>query len=415
MHGLECKSCSLANAASGRSQEQEYESDAGLDLIVAMDGSENCAHERRIRGLRHVECDRCAWRYGMGSRTLWVAALLFAMISAVAERAKAQENLDAGKSPSQIFAGTCTVCHKSARGLMKTVSPGALPGFLRQHYTTSSTMAGVLASYLISNGATDTRYAVGQPNPQPKGAKEGAKDATNEARTEARSAPPFDQPDHPGRRHPGTTASQETPAPHQAARPDVEGTTPQAEPGSHTGRHARQRLARPTEVPDAAKPEMDGQTPPQAAVDRAPDGRRLSAKQRLSKRGRSGEELPKNDSRTDTPREEPASVEPAKGEPAKTEAAKGDGDKVDGARPALGDKSDSATIEPPRGSDTPALRVDPVTPAPSAALSESPVAKSPSAPETTTSAVPPLPPAVAASTPPPLAAPAGPPAPPISQ
>jgi hypothetical protein len=401
-----------------------------LDLTVAMDGSENCAHERRIRGLRRAECDRRTWRYGMGSRTLWMAALLFAMSSALAERAKAQENLDAGKSPSQIFGGTCTACHKSPRGLMKTVSPGSLPGFLRQHYTTSSNMAGVLASYLISNGATDTRYAVGQPNPQQKGAKEGAKDATREARTDARSATPSDQPEHPGRRqHPGGAASQEAPDPSQAARPDAEGITP--EPGTHFGRNARQRLARPTDAPDATRPEMDGQTPPQAAVERGPDGRRLSSKQRLSKRGRSGEELPKTDIRTDTPRDAPASVEPAKGEPAKggpakSEAAKTDIDKVDsvrpdGGRPAPGDKSDSATIEPPREPDTPALRVDPVppvAPAPSAVLSEPPATTSPGGLDTptTTSAVPSPPPAVTASTPaPPMMAPAGPPVPPISQ
>jgi len=361
----------------------------------------------------------------MWSRRLGLAALLFAMSSVAAERALAQENLDAGKSPSQIFAGTCTACHKSPRGLMKTVSPGSLPGFLRQHYTTSSNMAGVLASYLISNGATDTRYAVGQPNPQ-KGAKEGAKDTTREARTDARSATPSDQPEHPGRRrHPGEAASQEAPEAHQAARPDAEGATP--EPATHFGRNARQRLARPTEAPDATRPDMDGQTPPQAAVERGPDGRRLSAKQRLSKRGKSSEELPKTDVRTDTPREEPASIEPAKGEPAKSDAAKTDIDRVDsvkpdGGRPASGDKSDSATIEPPREPDAPALRVDPVppvAPAPSAALSEPPAATSPGGlePPTTTSAVPSPPPAVTASTPapPPMVAPAGPPAPPISQ
>src|SRR3954447_25543923 len=67
------------------------------------------------------------------------------------------ENLEAGKSPSQIFAGTCSACHKSQRGLLKTVAPGSLPGFLRQHYTTSSEMAGQLSAFLLSNGATDTR------------------------------------------------------------------------------------------------------------------------------------------------------------------------------------------------------------------------------------------------------------------
>src|ERR1700733_13801041 len=67
------------------------------------------------------------------------------------------QNLEAGKSASQLFAGTCTACHKSPRGLLKTVSPGALPGFLREHYTTSSDMASQLASFLVSNGASDAR------------------------------------------------------------------------------------------------------------------------------------------------------------------------------------------------------------------------------------------------------------------
>src|SRR5580658_6528615 len=67
------------------------------------------------------------------------------------------QNLEAGKSPSQIFAGTCNACHKSPRGLLKTVSPGSLPGFLRQHYTTNSDMASLLSSYLVSNGAGDSR------------------------------------------------------------------------------------------------------------------------------------------------------------------------------------------------------------------------------------------------------------------
>src|ERR1700692_2885726 len=69
------------------------------------------------------------------------------------------QNLEAGKSPSQLFAGTCNACHKSPRGLLKTVSPGALPGFLREHYTTSGDMASQLASFLVSNGASDARQA----------------------------------------------------------------------------------------------------------------------------------------------------------------------------------------------------------------------------------------------------------------
>src|SRR6266436_8405841 len=106
----------------------------------------------------------------MLSRALSLATvmLLIGCLATWASHAQAQ-NLEAGKSPSQIFAGTCNACHKSPRGLLKSVPASSLPGFLRQHYTTSSEMASVLASFLVSNGAADTRY-------QAKQGKDGAKD-----------------------------------------------------------------------------------------------------------------------------------------------------------------------------------------------------------------------------------------------
>lgn len=86
----------------------------------------------------------------MLSRALSLATVL--LIGCFAAIPAQAQNLEAGKSPSQIFAGTCTACHKSPRGLLKTVGAGSLPGFLRQHYTTSSDMASLLSSFLISNG-----------------------------------------------------------------------------------------------------------------------------------------------------------------------------------------------------------------------------------------------------------------------
>lgn len=115
----------------------------------------------------------------MSSRALSLAAVTLLVGCCAMGRVEAQENLDAGKSPSQIFTQTCTACHKSPRGLLKTVAPGSLQGFLRQHYTTGPEMAGVLASYLMSNGATDTRYG------EKKGAKGG-----KETRSEAPAARP---------------------------------------------------------------------------------------------------------------------------------------------------------------------------------------------------------------------------------
>src|SRR6201996_5213397 len=108
----------------------------------------------------------------MSSRALILATVMLLVGCLAAERALAQAtNLEAGKSPAQIFAGTCNACHKAPRGLLKSVPASSLPSFLRQHYTTSPEMAGVLASYLISNGASDTRLSGGD-----KGDKKGAKD-----------------------------------------------------------------------------------------------------------------------------------------------------------------------------------------------------------------------------------------------
>jgi hypothetical protein len=99
---------------------------------------------------------------GMLGRTLGSAALAIAVCFSVQVPARAQ-NLEAGKSPAQIFNGACTVCHKSPRGLVKSVPPGSLPGFLRQHYTTSSDMAGALSSYLLANGGIDRRPSAEKP------------------------------------------------------------------------------------------------------------------------------------------------------------------------------------------------------------------------------------------------------------
>jgi hypothetical protein len=345
----------------------------------------------------------------MLSRALSLATVMLLIGGFAAVPVRAQ-NLEAGKSPSQIFAGTCTACHKGARGLLKTVAPGSLPGFLRQHYTTSSEMASVLSAYLVSNGAADTRYIGGQP----KDAKQ-AKDAKQEP--SGQQPTQLDRFGRPIRRAPSQEAS----------RPDGDGRLPQAEP---EGR--RNRLANP----DAAKPAGEGQTPAAAAEERGPDGRRLSAKQRLSKRGKPGEELPK----TDTAKPDAAPMgEAAKGETSKDEkpnTAKDEGSKPE-AKPDE-EKSESAKLDSPKGegakSDVP-LRADPVpsvTPAPKSPEGEAKPAEpapaaggSPSGSPAPTSAsnaasepqgdgpAPAAPPApTAASTP---VAPAGPPAPPISQ
>jgi hypothetical protein len=340
----------------------------------------------------------------MLSRALSLATVMLLIGGFAAAPVRAQ-NLEAGKSPSQIFSGTCTACHKGARGLLKTVAPGSLPGFLRQHYTTSSEMASVLSAYLISNGATDTRYIGNQP-------KQG-KDAKQEAARPQGAPEQLDRYGRPLRRAPAQEAS----------RPDGDGRVP-----TEPAQQGRNRLANP----EAAKPAGEGQVPAIAAEERGPDGRKLSAKQRLSKRGKPSEELPKTDAAKDAPMGEAAKGEAAKDE--KPNTANDEGSKPQ-VKPEE-EKSESAKLDSPKGEPSKAdvpLRADPVpavTPAPKSPEGDAKPAQTAAptpesggspAPSAAASVAAPEPqgsgPASVAMSPPPPApaAPAGPPAPPISQ
>ena len=353
----------------------------------------------------------------MLSRALRLATvtLLIGCFAAIPVQA---QNLEAGKSPSQIFAGTCSACHKSPRGLLKTVPAGSLPGFLRQHYTTSSDMASLLSAFLTSNGAADTRYVGTQPKQD------------KDAKPEAKPAGPAEQLDRYGRRLRPPVPPQDIPKPEtqpqQAERPDDgEELPPQAEP-RRQGRNAK-RLARPSEAPEAAKPAVEGRAPAHAASERGPEGRKSAAKQRLSKRGKpGGEELPKTD---DAARDEPPKRDPVPEDRPQNDT-KYDGRPEGAIAPGEGKseaaKSEAAKIEAPKqtgNGDAPALRSDPVpsvTPAPQASPA-APTAISSGTPEPTAGASGPSPqpappPAVTALVPPPPpVAPAGPPVPPISQ
>ena len=340
----------------------------------------------------------------MLSRALSLAAvtLLIGGLPPVPALAQAQ-NLEAGKSPSQIFAGTCTACHKGPRGLLKTVPANSLPGFLRQHYTTSPEMASLLAGYLVANGVADTRQGGAQPKP--------ARDEKSETRVGGTP----DQLDRFGRRL--RRAPQEAASP----EPDPRAPRPEAELSSEAGRQGRnlRRMTRPEMLP------AETQDPAQASDERGPDGRRLSAKQKLSKRGKPGsEEAPKTD---------PVNAEAGKQEPAKSEAAQSDaatietpkmeapsnetaangGRKPEDTRPPASEDNQAAKVDTPNNTayaEPAAARPVPAVPVTPPTISAVSTAPSPEA----SSPQQPSPQAVAASALPPVP-PAGPPAPPISR
>ena len=227
----------------------------------------------------------------MLSRALSLATVMLLVGCFTAGSAQRRQNLEAGKTSAQIFAGTCSACHKSPRGLLKTVGASSLPGFLRQHYTTSSDMASVLASYLVSNGATDTRFQAKQDQ-----SKQG-KDAKQEA---ARPAGPPDQLDRFGRRiYPAPAQEAARPDPQQqATRPDADGPSPQGEGGCGPQRQAAGPSGRGASTQSIRRPQPNSKS---------------GARQKLSKRGKPGEDLAKPDTaKPDTAK--PDTAKPEAGE-----------------------------------------------------------------------------------------------------
>jgi hypothetical protein len=150
--------------------------------------------------------------------------------------AQGQSNLDAGKSPAQIFADTCNACHRGPRELRPTNA-----GFLRQHYTTGAQEAVNMAAYLAAVGS-DPRAAQ-QRRPPGTGAGRGtATEATSRGTTSPATSNRGRQPETQAAT-PGAGNGRRTPAaPEQA----------QSGPGATPDAAGKPR--RPSESAEASKP-----------------------------------------------------------------------------------------------------------------------------------------------------------------
>lgn len=179
----------------------------------------------------------------MSRRLAPAIALLAALAPAMAH---AQTNIDEGKTPAQIFASDCAVCHKAVRGLANGRGSLALTGFLSEHYTSSRQEAAALAAYVLGGGGNSGTAAQerGQrPGPEHAGTVEEPKPSTRQARRPAK--PEEETP---------ATAKLQRPA-DEEAKPDERGAIeapgaagpaarPAAgghEPGATTAPHGRQK------------------------------------------------------------------------------------------------------------------------------------------------------------------------------
>ncbi|CAN5247007.1 hypothetical protein BH10PSE11_BH10PSE11_37570 [soil metagenome] len=203
----------------------------------------------------------------MLSRALILAAVAFALGCFGVTPADAQ-NLEAGKAPSQIFSSTCSLCHKSSRGLLKTVAPGSLAGFLRQHYTTSTDMASAMSAYVLSNGAANAapggnltkqgqEAKSGKPSqePGPEQAAKGQKPTREASKPDAdglQNGPP-DAAAQTARQKAAAERRAERKAAREAARAAKSGVPPKIE--------ARHEAPKDQPAADAAKPDASKTEP----------------------------------------------------------------------------------------------------------------------------------------------------------
>jgi outer membrane biosynthesis protein TonB len=156
--------------------------------------------------------------WGLRRPALWLAGLL---VIGLAGSASPQGNIDAGKTPAQMFADTCSNCHRRPQELKR-----ASVGFLRQHYTPGAQEAAAMASYLAGvPAAVDPRAG----KERPKGLGE-TKGPVEKEKAKAPTPPPQQQVQDRPQERPKT---QQAPKPKRAAEVakstvgEVQAETPQ--------------------------------------------------------------------------------------------------------------------------------------------------------------------------------------------
>jgi hypothetical protein len=137
----------------------------------------------------------------------WIAGALGLLTASVASP---QGNIDAGKSPAQLFADTCSNCHRRPSELKRTTA-----GFLRQHYTPGSQEAAAMASYLAG-------IPTAAPKDRPKAPLEKEKEkARVQQQVQERPQAPQDRPQPKAQQQP------------KAKRPEL-AKSPNGEPPADT-------------------------------------------------------------------------------------------------------------------------------------------------------------------------------------
>ena len=86
----------------------------------------------------------------MSPKKMGCGLVVLAAVTALSGSVAAAQNLDRGKPAPKLFAESCASCHRSPRGLAKGRFHLTLYLFLQKHYSSGSSSAWALTSYLES-------------------------------------------------------------------------------------------------------------------------------------------------------------------------------------------------------------------------------------------------------------------------
>jgi outer membrane biosynthesis protein TonB len=168
-------------------------------------------------------------RIGLGAAMLAVS---------IAMPAAAQENIDAGKTPAELYAQDCAICHKTAQGLSQAGGIFGLPSFLREHYTASKESAAAIAAYLVAidrkapspaHTRTTRRKAKGEKAKAKKEEISKKTDAAKSAKPEEAKLPP-DKPPQAKASEEATSDTKSDAKPKAEAKPAEAKTAPKPGP-----------------------------------------------------------------------------------------------------------------------------------------------------------------------------------------
>jgi hypothetical protein len=166
----------------------------------------------KARGLTVMKALLCGIRLAIGLSAACLVGL-----------AGAQESLEQGKNPAQLFASDCSICHKSPQGLARAGGMFGVEGFLREHYTTGRGTAAAIANYLNS---MNTR-------PAPARASKRTAKGDENTRADDRKRAGVKPGDTKGiEKRPDATGSEASPGPKTSEPKPAEILTPELRPGT---------------------------------------------------------------------------------------------------------------------------------------------------------------------------------------